>query len=157
MVSEWQNRSLSDRYSPYIMTGVIYIKISENYRVFSKRCHIAVGTSADGEPEINGFVIKNLERDETCSLFFDYLKTRGLEGMEMVISDSKKGLVKAIKKSFLNASWQRYQVHFMRNILSCIPKKESKPFREVFKALFKLTDIEIARKAKKSIVNDYIE
>ena len=77
--------------------------------------------------------------------------------MEMVISDAHKGLVKAIKKSFTNASWQRCQVHFMRNILSCIPKKDSEPFREEVKALFKFTDIETARKAKNAIVSGYGE
>lgn len=82
------------------------------------------GISDDGEREIIGFMIQNQESDETWSLFFDYLKTRGLEGVEMVISDAHKGLVKAIKKSFINDSWQRCQVHFIRNIFSCIPKKE---------------------------------
>ncbi|PRY71241.1 mutator family transposase [Alkalibacterium olivapovliticus] len=130
------------------MTDLIYIKIREHHRVVSKSCHIAVGISGDGEREILGFMIQDKESDETWSLFFDYLKNRGLEGMEMVISDAHKALVKAIKKSFINASWQRCQVHFMRNILSCIPKKESKPFIEEVKALFKFTDIETACKAK---------
>lgn len=157
MVSEWQNRSLSDRKFPYIMTDVIYIKIRENHRVVSKSCHIAIGISEDGEREIIGFMIQDQESDETWTLFFDYLKTRGLEGVDMVISDAHKGLVNAIKKSFVNASWQRCQVHFMRNLLSCIPKKESKPFREAVKTLFKYTDIEMARKAKNTLVNDYVE
>ncbi|MDX5018563.1 transposase, partial [Streptococcus suis] len=39
MVSEWQNRFLSDRSFPYVMTDVIYIKIRENHRVVSKSCH----------------------------------------------------------------------------------------------------------------------
>ena len=68
-------------------------------------------------------MIQDEESDETWSLFFDYLKTRGLSEVEMVISDAHKGLVKAIKKSFTNASWQRCQVHFMRNILNCILRK----------------------------------
>lgn len=157
MVSEWQNRSLSDRSFPYVMTDVIYIKIRENHRVVSKSCHIAIGISEDGEREIIGFMIQDEESDETWSLFFDYLKTRGLSEVEMVISDAHKGLVKAIKKSFTNASWQRCQVHFMRNILNCIPKKDSKPFREEVKALFKFTDIETARKAKNTIVSAYSE
>lgn len=102
-------------------------------------------------------MIQDEESDETWSRFFDYLKTRGLEGVKMVISDAHKGLVKAIKKSFINASWQRCQVHFMRNILSCIPKKGSKPFREEVKALFKLTDLETARKVKNILISNYIE
>jgi len=157
LVSEWQNRSLSDTVFPYIMTDVIYIKIREHRRVVSKSCHIAVGISEDGEREIIGFMIQDNESDETWSLFFDYLKARGLNGVKLVISDAHKGLVKAIKQSFTLASWQRCQVHFMRNILSSIPKKESKPFREAIKGLFKLTDIEMARKVKNTLVNDYIE
>ena len=47
-----------------------------------------------------------------------------------MISDAHKGLVSAIRQSFINASWQRCQVHFLRNILTSILKKNSKPFRE---------------------------
>ncbi len=63
----------------------------------------------------------------------------------------------AIRKSFTNASWQRCQVHFLRNIFSSIPKKNSKPFREAVKAIFKFTDIELARTAKNALVGEYID
>ena len=54
----------------------------------------------------------------------------------MVISNAHKGLVKAIKETFINVIWQRHQVHFLRNILS----KEAKnieEFRDDIKALLK--------------------
>ncbi|OOL59475.1 IS256 family transposase, partial [Enterococcus faecium] len=76
--------------------------------------------------EIIGFMIQNEESDDTWSIFFEYLKERGLKGTELIISDAHKGLVSAIRKSFTNASW-RCQVHFLRNIFSSIPKKNSKP------------------------------
>ena len=78
---------------------------------------------------------------------FEYLKERGLQGTELVISDAHKGLVSAIRKSFTNVSWQRCQVHFLRNIFTTIPKN-SKSFREAVKGIFKFTDINLARKAK---------
>jgi transposase-like protein len=40
------------------------------------------------------------------------LKERGLEDVDLVVSDNHKGLVKAIHKQFINASWQRCQTHF---------------------------------------------
>lgn len=43
----------------------------------------------------------------------------------MVISDANKGLVKAIKETFVNVIWQRCQVHFLRNILSKSLKKNT--------------------------------
>ena len=74
----------------------------------------------------------------------------------MITSDAHKGLVSSIKKSFTNVSWQRCQVHFLRNIFASIPKKDSVAFREQVKALFKFTDIDVARKSKEKIVETYI-
>ena len=45
----------------------------------------------------------------------------------------------------------------MRNILSKVPKKDSKPFREAVKAIFRMTDIELARVAKNKLIDDYID
>ena len=157
MVHEWQNRSLSGRNHPYVMTDVLYLKVREDHRVLSKSCHIAIGITEDGEREVIGFMIQNEESEDTWSIFFEYLKERGLQGTELIISDAHKGLVTAIRKSFTNASWQRCQIHFLRNIFTTIPKKNSKPFREAVKAIFKFTDIDLARAAKNRIVDDYIE
>ena len=103
------------------MTDVLYIKVREENRVLSKSCHIAIGITKDGDREIIGFMIQSGERD--LDNIFEYLKERGLQGTELVISDAHKGLVSAIRKSFTNVSWQRCQVHFLRNIFTTIPKK----------------------------------
>lgn len=58
MVTEWKNRSLSNRHFPYVMTDVIYFKIRENHRIVSKSYHIAIGISGYGERKIIGFMIK---------------------------------------------------------------------------------------------------
>src|SRR5699024_11956561 len=63
----------------------------------------------------------------------------------------------AIRKSFAGASWQRCQVHFMRNILTSVPKKDSKPFREAIKTIFRFTDIELARTAKNQLLETYAD
>ncbi|HAR2000401.1 TPA: transposase, partial [Enterococcus faecium] len=100
MVNEWQNRLLSEKNYPYLMTDVLYIKVREENRVLSKSCHIAIGITKDGDREIIGFMIQSGESEETWTTFFEYLKERGLQGTELVISDAHKGLVSAIRKSF---------------------------------------------------------
>src|SRR5690625_4555388 len=75
----------------------------------------------------------------------------------MVDSDAHTWLVSAILKSFTNFSWQRCQVHFLKNILSKIPKKNSKDFRDAVKAIFQLTNIDVARAMNNTVVNEYIE
>ena len=89
-------------------------------------------------------MIQNEKSDDTWSDFFDYLKERGLKGTELVTSDALKGLFSAIRKSFTMTSWQRCQVHFLRNIFTTIPKKNSKPFREAVKGIIKFSDINLA-------------
>ena len=157
MVKEWQYRSLSETTFPFVMVDVMYIKVREEHRVVSKSCHIALGITDQGEREIIGLMIQNGESDESWSHFFVYLKQRGLHGTELVISDAHAGLVLAIRKSFAGASWQRCQVHFMRNILSSIPKKNSKAFREELKTIFRFSDIELARAAKNNLLEAYAD
>lgn len=157
IVKAWQNRSLTDKKYPFVMVDVLYIKVRETHRVISKSCHIALGITDEGDREIIGLMIQNSESDASWSLFFDYLKQRGLFGTELIISDAHPGLVSAIRKSFTGASWQRCQVHFMRNILTTVPKKNSKPFREAIKAIFRFTDIELARAAKNSLLEAYAD
>ena len=44
----------------------------------------------------------------------------------------------------------------MRNILQVVPKKDSKEFREQLKAIFRFTDIELARTSKNELVSSFI-
>ena len=157
MVRKWQNRPLSATQHPYIMTDVVYIKVRENHRVVSKSCHIAIGITDDGQREIIGFMIQDGESENTWSTFFESLKKRKLSGVQLVISDAHKGLIAAVRKNFTNVAWQRCQVHFLRNILSKVPKKGSKDFRESVKTLFRLTSIETARTMKNHLIEEYID
>src|SRR5699024_5957050 len=127
---------------PYIVTDVLYIKVREDNRAVSKSCHIAIGINEYRYREIIGFLIQDGESELTRSNFFEHLKNRDLKGTKLVVSDSHKGLVSAIRESFTGVSWQRCKVHFMRNVLNYVPKKDSKTFREAVKAIFHYTDIE---------------
>ncbi|WP_099305920.1 IS256 family transposase [Bacillus sp. Marseille-P3800] len=157
LVQEWQNRELKETSFPYLMVDVLYIKVRENQRVLAKSCHIAIGITDKGTREILGFMIQNEESASTWAHFFEHLKKRGVTSPQLVISDAHKGLISAIHQSFTKSSWQRCQVHFIRNLLSTVPKKESTSFRSSVKALFKFTDIQLARAAKQALLVEYAE
>lgn len=118
--------------------GVVYIKVRENNRVISKSCRIVIGINEKENREIIGLNLSDSESEYSWSSFFEYLKSRGLSELKMVISDSHKGLVKALTETFVNVIWKRCQVHFLRNILSKIPKKNTEYFRTDIKVLFKI-------------------
>ena len=46
-----------------------------------------------------------------------------LSGVQLVTSDSHPGLVDAIRSTLPGASWQRCRTHFMRNLLTRVPKQ----------------------------------
>lgn len=157
IVKAWQYSSLAGSTYPYLMVDVMYIKVREDHRVVSKSCHVAIGFSDEGSREVLGFLIQEGESEETWVNFFNYLKARELGSVELVTSDAHAGLVNAIKQCFTGASWQRCQVHFMRNIFSQIPKKGTQSFREQVKALFRLNNVEDAREEKKVLMDRFAE
>ncbi|WP_334114262.1 IS256 family transposase, partial [Methanothrix soehngenii] len=93
--------------------------------VHSKALLVVVAIHDDGYREILSAMVDDSE-DESCwEKCFESLKAR-LKGVKLVISDAHKGIQAAVQKSFLGASWQMCNVHFMRAVLKNIPKKEKK-------------------------------
>jgi putative transposase len=79
---------------------------------------IAIGVKETGEREIVGFDIGASEEEAFWLAFLRSLVDRGLQGVQLVISDAHAGLKKAIGAVFQGASWQRCRVHCLRNLLA---------------------------------------
>ena len=142
---------------PFIFSDVLYIKVREHHRVLSKAFHLVVGVNALGEREILGFSLDNSESYDSWKTLYNSLIKRGLKGVKMITSDAHKGEVQAIKECFGGVTWQRCQVHFMRNVFDKLPKKNTEAIRSELKALFKLTSIEAARAYKNQLVDRYVD
>ena len=81
----------------------------------------AIGINELGCREVLGVRVGDSESEGSWNDTLAWLKERGLSGVEVVISDDHRGLVKAIQRHFQGASWQRCQVHLMRNVLGVTP------------------------------------
>ncbi|PAV27585.1 IS256 family transposase [Virgibacillus profundi] len=155
VVKEWAERPLNLQYYNYIFVDAMYIKVREYHKVVSKAVYIALGVNSQDRREIIGFKVTNKESTEGWNEFFESLKARGLQSPKLVISDAHEGLKAAIKKSFLNTSWQRCTVHFLRNIVKEMPKKESKEARDHLKEIFRASTIDISRMLKNEFIEKY--
>ena len=153
-IKQFKERLLPENY-PFIIADAIYLKARDDHRVKSKALFIAVGINNDGHKEIIGFEVYDSEKHSTWKEFFENLKSRGLRGVDMVISDAHSGLVEAIKECFPNSSWQRCQAHFTRNIIDKCPKKYSAGLACELRDMFNASTIEEARKLEKSIIDEY--
>ena len=119
---EFRNRPLTGRY-PYLWLDAKYVKVREGGRVLSMALVVAMGVNENGEREVLGFDV-GLERRRSRSgrRFCAVWSRRGLKDVLLVISDAHEGLKEAIRKVLGGSSWQRCRVHFMRNLLSQVPK-----------------------------------
>jgi len=108
----------------YLLVDATYFKVRCGVRYESKALLIVVGIREDGLREILGASIADSEDSGYWLTLFKSLKDRGLDGVELVISDAHKGIQKAVKSSFVGASWQYCHVHFSRAVLESIPKKD---------------------------------
>ena len=57
------------------------------------------------------------------SEFLRSLVGRGLNGVKVAVSDAHSGLKDAIARELPGSSWQRCRTHFMRNLLTKVPKR----------------------------------
>lgn len=155
VIKEWTERPLNHQYYNYIYVDAMYIKVREYHKVVSKAVYIALGVNSQDRREILGFKVANTESKKAWSDFFETLKSRGLQPPKLVISDAHEGLKAAIMEKFLNTSWQRCTVHFLRNIIQVMPRKESKEARNHLKEIFKAPTVDISRLLKKEFIEKY--
>ena len=64
------------------------------------------------------------------------LRGRGLGGVQLVISDAHAGLVAAVGTVLQGAAWQRCRVHFMRNVLTKVPKVDGEMVATWIRTIF---------------------
>ena len=122
IVAAFRNRPLEKHY-PFVIVDAMYIKVREDSRVRSKGLLIATAVNEIGHREVIGFQLSDSESETSWGELFSDLKGRGLADVDLIVSDSHKGLVKAVKRHFQGTTWQRCQTHFSRNVLDKTPKK----------------------------------
>jgi transposase-like protein len=81
---------------------------------------VAVTVNLDGRREVLSIAVQPSEAEVFWDEFLRSLADRGLRGTSLI---NHKGL-KAATAKVLGATGQRCRMHFMRNALSCVGKKD---------------------------------
>lgn len=122
-VRAFNERRLEGDY-PFVLVDALFIKSRDEDRVVSRAALVMSGIRSDGYREILGVRIGDTESFASWDESLRWLKSRGLQGVMFVVSDSHSGLTQAVAKHFQGATWQRCQVHLMRNLLGHSPTKQ---------------------------------
>lgn len=121
-VNAFLNRPLEGDW-PYLWLDATYIKARRGGRIVSVAAIVTVGVNTDGRREVLGVAVQPSEAEVFWDEFLRSLAERGLRGVKLIIADDHKGL-KAAAAKVMGASVQRCRVHFMRNALACVGKKD---------------------------------
>lgn len=136
---QFRQRPLQESY-PYVWLDAMYLKVRQNHRIVSLAMVIAIGVDQTGERHLLGFDLGASEDEDFWLAFLRSLMDRGLKTVQLTISDAHQGLKKAVSQVFSGTSWQRCRVHFMRNLLAHIPKRDKSAVADAVRMIFDQPD-----------------
>ena len=103
---------------------------------------LAVGVNNEGHREILGLDIATGEDGAAWLGFWRSLTARGLSGVQLVISDDHPGLRDAIAATLPGASRQRCRTHYLRNLLTKVPRTAEAMVATMVRTIFAQPDPE---------------
>ena len=122
IVEEFRNRPLDTGPYTYLWLDALTQRVREGGRIVNIATVTAIAVNFDGHREVLGMDTFTSEDGAGWTSFLRGLVARGLSGISLVISDAHPGLKDAVASVLPGASWQRCRAHFMRNLLSKVPK-----------------------------------
>jgi len=100
LVTDWNARPLEETGYPFLLVDALVLKIREDERVRARSALIVTGVAASGHRSILGLALGDSESEASWGALFHSLKQRGLQGVDLVVSDDHSGLVAAARRHF---------------------------------------------------------
>ena len=123
VVEKFLNRPLDGGPYAYLWLDALTQKVREGGRIVNVSVVVGTAVNVEGKREIVGLDVGTSEDGAFWLSFLRSLVARGLNGVELIISDAHQGLRNAIATVFGRACWQRCRTHFMTNLLTRVPKR----------------------------------
>jgi putative transposase len=142
-VEAFRQRPLEGRY-PYLWLDAKVEKVRDGGRVVRKALVLAYGVHESGYREVIALDVGEAETEAFWRRFPRSLVERGLDRVQLVVSDAHAGLKKAIAQ-VLGCPWQRCSVHFLREALGHVRKDQQGMVAALLRPLFSAEGGEAAR------------
>lgn len=151
-IEEWRNRPLRGGKYPYVYVDGIYLRRNWGGEFENVSILVALGVNEDGYREVIG-AAEGMKEDKASWLgFLQWLKSRGLDGVRLIVGDKCLGMLEAAAEVFPQAKYQRCTVHFYRNVFSVTPRSKMKLVAKMLKAIHSQENKAAAREKAKQVV-----
>jgi transposase-like protein len=152
IVEDFRTRPLDGAPYAYVTLDALVVKCREGGRTVNVCVVHAVGVNRDGFRESLGVDVVTAEDGAAWLAYLRSLIARGLAGVKLVSSDAHPGLVDAIAATLPGAAWQRCRTHFMRNLLTRVPKSAQSFVATMVRTIFAQPDGATVREQHRRIV-----
>lgn len=156
-IEDWRNRPLQGGKYPYVYVDGIYLKRNWGGEYENVAILVAIAVNEDGYREVIGAAEGMKEDKASWISFFQWLKSRGLDGVKLIVGDKSLGMLEAVYEVFPDAKYQRCVVHFYRNVFSVVPRSKSKIVAKMLKAIHAQESKEASREKAKAVVQSLRE
>lgn len=145
-VAELLGRPLGGLDTPYLWLDATYVKCRREGRVASTAVVTAIGCDRGGYRRVVGVSVVDTESEGSWTAFLREVKSRGVRGVQLVVSDAHPGLVNAVASTFQGAAWQRCAVHLMRDCMrECPSKGARRRVGRILSTVFRAKDPDLCR------------
>jgi len=153
IVEEFRTRPLERAPYPYLVLDALEVKCREGGRTVNACVVHAVAVNRDGFRESLGLDVVTSEDGAAWLAFLRSLVARGLAGVRLVTSDAHPGLVDAVQATLPGAAWQRCRTHFLRNLLTRVPKRAQGFVATLVRTIFAQPDAESVHEQHARVVD----
>ena len=152
-IEAWRNRRIEGEH-PYLYLDGIVMKRSWAGEVRNVSLLVASAVNSEGYREILGICEGAKEDKSGWSAFLRHLVDRGLNGVQLIISDACRGLIESAAEYLPEARWQRCMIHFYRNVFSHVPAAKVRDVAHMLRAIHAQESREAAEQKARMIIEE---
>ena len=153
-LAAWRNRPLGE--IKYLILDARYEKMRHCGIVRDVAVLSAIGIGPDERRRVLGVSVALSEAEVHWRAFLESLVTRGLRGVDFIVSDDHSGLRAARRAVLGGATWQRCQFHLAQNAIHHAPNAETrKRIGRQLKSIWTADDLNKAETALAELVASY--
>ena len=134
-IQEWLARRLSSHYLA-VYIDATFCSTRRDGSVSKEAYYTMLGLLPDGSREVLTVVNHPTEGAIAWEMELEALKERGVEQIDLIVSDALSGIENAVCSAFPTALHQLCVVHFKRKVLNTVSTKDKAEVGEELKALF---------------------